>query len=412
MKIVVAAAVLFAATVAAQELPDYGRHPRNARAAAACANLFLDDGKLQEAKLFAKIAQEEELADADAILANARVGMRDGQRIDTEVERLVSKHPEKAKFAAEILLRGAGDLADRGRPFFDVHLALLTAGKLDPSLRTVADRWSASFVRAKLTPRNAVELLPLAAAGGVDFVVEIARRAMAMRQPKVAALYASHAMNFPNPPRRELALMFVECAKAFPGTDVNLKIEALRLAEQLDPTVTTYRHPRANSIGGFCGNVSSPFAAGPFDSDQRFFPAATYGPPLPPRAVLPDTAYREAQCRLLAPPMFPEPFVTNRIGRQSSDRIWDEPSPEPAPPCVERSTFDLVIGADGRVESVKVRLASFPGGPDFFDPKAVRAEEKNYVPILMKQKYRPGRINGTPVRSITRAGTIRNCNEQ
>ena len=31
------------------------------------------------------------------------------------------------------------------------------------------------------------------------------------------------------------------------------------------------------------------------------------------------------------------------------------------------------------------------------------------VPMLMKQKYKPGRIRGVPIRTITRAGVKRNC---
>ena len=52
--------------------------------------------------------------------------------------------------------------------------------------------------------------------------------------------------------------------------------------------------------------------------------------------------------------------------------------------------------------------ASFKYGGEN-DPAAIAAEEQHMVPMLLKQKYKPGRIRGVPIRTITRAAVQRNC---
>ena len=398
MKIALAAVALFVATAG---FASSNNHPANARAAAACSTLFLDDGDLSEAKFFAKLAQEEDFTVPESITANARISMREGHWAMAVVNQ--------RKVTGEVLLRGAADLLEHEQ-FSAARLAVHAAIEVDSSLKPIAQRWVYSVVRAKLTPRNALEMLALAGtvADDADFHVEVARRALAVHIPRLAALAAEAASTFKNAPRRETALLLVDASRAL--TEARLKEAALKLAVQLDPTVSSYRPKPAQFVGGFCGNVSSPFA-GPFDSDERLFPAATYAPPLPPRAVPADAKQRETRCRALAPPLFPDPFDAHAIGREVEERIWqygEKSITDAPPPCVHNSSFEIVAGRDGVVESVTMRRASFkPGGEN--DPAAIAAEEQSMVPMLMKQKYKPGTIRGVPVRTITRAAVQRNC---
>jgi hypothetical protein len=398
MKIVVAAVAIFAATAG---FASSNNHPANARAAGTCSSLFFDEGDLAEAKFFATLAQEEDSMTPESMAANAQISMREGRWGFVAVTR--------RNVAGDVLLRGAADLLDHGR-LFDVRLAVRAATESDPSLKPVARRWVYSVVRAKLTPRNAVEMLAMLGivADDTDFHLEIARRALAMHFPKLAVLSAQEALKFPNAPRREIALLLVEASRAL--AEASLKEEALKLAVEIDPTVSSYRPKPVQYVGGTCGNVTSPFA-GPSDSDERFFPAATYAPPLPPRAIPADAKSRETQCRALAPPMFPEPFNARSSGRDAEERVWqpgDVSITDTPPPCVDHSAFEVVVAADGHVESVTVYRASFKaGGPN--DPAAIAAEEKALVPLVMKQTYKPGSIRGVPIRSITRAAVKRNC---
>jgi len=398
MKIVVAAVAIFLATAG---FASSNNHPGNARAAAACSTLFFDEGDFAEAKFFAQLAREEDSMIPESMAANAQLSMREGHWAMMAVMR--------QQIPGDVLLRGAADLLEHGT-LFGVRLAVKGAVDADPSLKPVARRWVDSVVRAKLTPRNAVEMLALlgVVADDTNFHLEIARRALAMHFPKLAVLSAQEALKLPNAPRRELALLFVEASRAL--HEASLKEEALRLAVEIDPTVSSYRPKPVQYLGGTCGNVTSPFA-GPYDSDERFFPAATYAPPLPPRAIPADAKSREAQCRALAPPMFPEPFNARSSGRDAEERVWqpgDISITDTPPPCVNNSAFEVVVAGDGHVESVTVYRASFKaGGPN--DPAAIAAEEKALVPVVMKQKYKPGRIRGVPIRSITRAAVSRNC---
>jgi hypothetical protein len=144
---------------------------------------------------------------------------------------------------------------------------------------------------------------------------------------------------------------------------------------------------------------------------KRSFPAASIATPLPPPTRPADADQREAQCRALAPPLFPEPFDAHGIGRETEERIWQQGEKaitDTSPPCVHNSSFEIVVGSDGHVESVTMRHASFKAG-GANDPAAIAAEQQNMVPMLLKQKYKPGRIQGVPVRTITRAGVQRNC---
>jgi len=388
MKIVVAAVAIFAATAG---LASSNNHPGNARAAAACATLFFDEGDLAEAKFFARLAQEEDSMIPESMAANARISMREGHFWMVPVMR--------QQAAGEVFLRGAADLLEHG-PLSSVRLAVHAAVESDPSLKPVARRWVYSVVRAKLTPRNAVEMLALlgVVADDAGLHLEIARRAPAMRFPKITVLAAQAALSVPNAPRREIALLLVETSLT----------EALTLAVQIDPTVSSYRPKPAQFTGGFCGTVTSPV----FDSDELFFPAAAkYGAPLPPRAVPADAKRREALCRAFAPPLFPDPFDAHSIGRDVEERIWqpgEKSITDTPPPCVDHSSFEIVVASDGHVESVTMGRASFKyGGGN--DPAAVAAEQQFMVPMLMKQKYKPGRIRGVPIRSITRAAVQRNC---
>jgi hypothetical protein len=398
MKIVVAAVAIFVATAG---FASSNNHPGNARAASACSTLFFDEGDLDEAKFFAQLAREEDFTIPESLTANAQISMHEGHWAFMALAR--------RNIAGDVLLRGAAELLERGR-LFDVRLAVMAATESDASLKPVARRWAYSVVRAKLTPRNAVEMLALlgVVADDTNFHLEIARRALAMHFPKLAVLSAQEALKFPNAPRREIALLLVDASRALHET--SLKEEALKLAVEIDPTVSSYRPKPVQFIGGTCGNVTSPFA-GPSDSDERFFPAATYAPPLPPRAIPADAKSRETQCRALAPPLFPEPFNARSSGRDAEERVWqpgDISITDTPPPCVNNSAFEVVVAVDGHVESVTVYRASFKaGGPN--DPAAIAAEEKALVPVVMRQKYKPGRIRGVPIRSITRAAVSRNC---
>jgi len=144
---------------------------------------------------------------------------------------------------------------------------------------------------------------------------------------------------------------------------------------------------------------------------KRSFPAGSIAPPLPPPTPPADADQREAECRALASPLFPEPFDARREGRDAEERMWkpgDASISEMPSPCVDNSAWDIVVGSDGRVESVTVLRASFRAGGEN-DDAAIAAERQFLVPILMKQIYRPGKIRGVPIRSITRAAVQRNC---
>lgn len=395
MKIVVAAVAIFAATAG---FASPNNHPGNSRAAAACSTLFFDEGDLAEAKFFAKLAQEEDSI-PESQAANARIALREGHFWMVSVLR--------QQGASEVLLRGAADLLEHG-PLSSVRLAVHAAVDSDPSLKPVARRWVYSVVRAKLTPRNSVELLALlgVVADDANFHLEIARRALAMHFPKIAILSAQAALSLPNAPRREIALLLVETSRR--STESALRDEALRLAVEIDPAVSSHRPKPAQFTGGFCGTVSPPV----FDSDELFFPAAAkYDAPLPPRAIPADAKTREAQCRAFAPPLFPDPFDAHSIGREVEERIWqpgEKSITDTPPPCVDHSSFEIVVATDGHVESVTMGRASFKYGGES-DPAAIAAEEQFMVPMLLKQKYKPGRIRGVPIRSITRAVVQRNC---
>jgi len=140
-------------------------------------------------------------------------------------------------------------------------------------------------------------------------------------------------------------------------------------------------------------------------------PSLSVAPPLPPPALLADADQREAQCRALAPPLFPEPFDARRLGRDAEERIWqpgDASIMDMRRPCVQSSSWDIVVGSDGRVESVTVLRAAFRTGGD--DDAAARAAEQRFlVPIVMRQHFKPGTIRGVPIRSVTRASVARNC---
>lgn len=454
---IAAAALLAACVTSAAPLPEYWIHPRNARATTPCATLFLDDGRIADAKFFATLAREEGVAELDGKLLFARLHALEGQSFYSEVERSLAKHPESAHAAGETMLRAAPDLADRGR--LDAAMAVHAALIADPSLRPVAQPWLFSLVRAKMTPRNALDLLPFVGMVSKDdhavaFLIEIARRAIAMRQPNIAAVAAQGALFDRSPRRPELGRILVEAARQFAPGKPLLAQDVLNMAAALDPALKAdegvlwlkqvtapcgrgellreylLRFPRGpharqakqalerdfkpcapvRFAGMSCGSVSSPFA-GRFDSDERFFPGATYAPPLPPRPVPANAARREAQCRTLAPPLFPEAFDTSGMGRDAEEKIFDPDEPliaDAGPPCVEQSICDMVIGADGRVESVTVLRAAFPNGsPE--DQAAIAAETRTAVPLLMRWRYQPGKIRGTPVRSITRGSIVRDC---
>lgn len=370
MKIVVAAVAIFVTTAG---FASSNNHPGNARAAAACSTLFFDEGDLDEAKFFARLAQEEDSMIPESKAANARISMREGHFWMVPVMRQQS--------AGDVLLRGAADLLEHG-PLSSVRLAVHAAVESDPSLKPVARRWVYSVVRAKLTPRNAIEMLALlgVVADDANLHLEIARRALAMHFPKITILSAQAALSLPNAPRREIELLLVE----------------------IDPPKPT------QFVGGFCGTVSPPV----FDSDELFFPAAAkYGAPLPARPIPADAKSRETQCRAFAPPLFPDPFDGHSIGREVEERIWqpgEKPITETPPPCVDHSSFEIVVNSDGHVESVTMGRASFKYGGEN-DPAAVAAEQQHMVPMLLKQKYKPGRIRGVPIRTITRAAVQRNC---
>ena len=444
----------------------------NGRAAAECARVFFDDGNLPDAKFFANLAKEE----GDGLtqpLISARIEAREGRRFDELIQRWLQKNPGKAKTAADALLRGAHDLARRGRSF-DVHMAVMTAVQDDPSLRPVARSWVLSYVRAVLTAHNAFELRPLLIAATpkaavsrdrkhVDlpddpevlaFALDVARRALAMHQPKVAALYADLALELREGRSPAVARIYIDVARALTPKEPALVQEAARMAIGVDPLLENdeellwlrqmtascgrgellreyvRRFPSGSHVrqarealkrayagcgpirfaGATCGNTTSPFAEG-LASDERFYPDAIYTAPLPPEWVNPNAAGIEARCRTLAPPMFPDPFDVNQFGRDAAERIYepDESSiNEMPPPCVEQSSWEIVIGADGRMEKVHVIDAMFPG-EDRASPSAMAAEQAFMIPILSKQKYRPGRIRGVPVRSSTWLGVVRIC---
>ncbi|HEY4640542.1 MAG TPA: hypothetical protein VII75_04305 [Thermoanaerobaculia bacterium] len=125
---------------------------------------------------------------------------------------------------------------------------------------------------------------------------------------------------------------------------------------------------------------------------KRSHPAASVAPPLPKPARPVDADEREAQCRALAPPLFPDPFDGHAEGRKPEEHIWQsgETSVMDVKPCVAISGYVIVVGNDGRVESVT-------------------SNETGLIPIVMKQLYKPATIRGVPVRSVTHAGIARGC---
>lgn len=304
-----------------------------------------------------------------------------------------------------------------------------------------------ALLRTQLTPRNAWDLLPKVEAAGDDALIEVARRALAMHWPKIAAGYAEMALH--GPPRPELAPIFLECARAFTPREPVFAQESLRLAVTADPSLENseevlwlrqmtlwcdrgqalseylrrypsgphagqvrwalvarrYRLcPELPSFGLGCALQTSVFAIDPSYSDQRLFPEATYERP----RVRRDRAH-EARCRALSPMLFPEPFES---ARDTAERIGgpdDEMIEHLPPPCIEQSTWDLVIARDGSVESMKVRLAAFPSSADNHDPEAIAVEQQRLEPIVMQQKFRPGTLRGIAVRSETWGGALRDC---
>ena len=256
----------------------------------------------------------------------------------------------------------------------------------------------------KLTPRNAWDLMPQVRAAGEAFTIEVARRALDMHWPKIAAGYASLVLGFG--PKPELAPFFLACARAFTPREPILAQESLRLAIMADPSLArTYRLPPVRSLFGGCGVITSPFAEGPFNSDERLFPGAI----VPPRPRPARASPREARCLALPPALFPEPFEAARdqavlIGGPDIATIEQLP----ASPCIEQSTWDLVIDRDGHVERMKVRLAAFSGAGNH-DPVAIDTEQKRIEPLVMQQMFRPPTVRGVPVRSESWGGALRDC---
>jgi hypothetical protein len=167
-------------------------------------------------------------------------------------------------------------------------------------------------------------------------------------------------------------------------------------------------------IGSWCPVGESPYWRQRTLSDARLFPAARCCPD--PIAVTPLAPAlfqtRAAACRALAPPLFPEPFDGHRMGVQSHQRIYDAERYAPeshASPCVAGSTYHMVIGRDGRVESVEVLSAYFSGEDE--SAAALHAERRALTPILLAQRYEPARIRGVAVRSSSRGGYRRNCDD-
>lgn len=405
----------------------------NGHAALTCARLFLDEGKIADAKFFATLAGQEGTAGTDGKLLAVRLYALEGEGDYTEIERMVAEHPESAHAAGEAMLRSAPDLLERAK-FWDAGMAVRTAVQLDPSLRPVAQLWLFSVIRAKLTPRNALDVLPfVGAASGADhaaegdFLLEIARRALAMRQPNLAALAARQGLLIQGSTHRpELARILVEAARSFTPGKPLLAQEALNLATAVDPSLNAREDvlrmkqvtapcgrvgqpcPPIVFLGSGCGTVTSPFADH-FESDERFFPGATYGLPLPRPRVPADAAHREAQCRALAPPLFPDPF---KVARDQAVFISGPDAAAidhlQATPCIEQSTWDLVVGRDGHVESMKVRLAAFPNG-DNHDPEAIALEQRRIEPLVRQQQFRPPMLGGVPVRSENWGAALRDC---
>ena len=140
-------------------------------------------------------------------------------------------------------------------------------------------------------------------------------------------------------------------------------------------------------------------------------PSLSVAPPLPSPALPADADQSKAQCRALAPPLFPEPFDARRLGRDAEERVWqpgDASIMDMPRPCVQSASWEIVVGSDGRVESVTVLRAAFRiGGDD--DVTARIVEEQFLVPIVMRQHYKPGKIRGVPIRSVTRASIARYC---
>jgi hypothetical protein len=243
--------------LAARSARDDGRHPANARAAADCSTLFADAGDFAEAEFFASLAQQEDFVEPEAIFAIARLTMRRGQPIDSEVRRAVERQRGHAPRAARLMLRGAADLIAVGTStkWWNAAAAVRAAVELDPSLQWQAESWVLSVVRAQITTRNAGEMatflvaaIPRAPIPGrgmsaprvsaprvVAMQIEIAERALQIGSPGIAAFYATQALAFETTEQRRLAAILVRAAHALQPKRPDLAHEAARIALARDP---------------------------------------------------------------------------------------------------------------------------------------------------------------------------------
>jgi len=467
-------ALCLATTVSADE---YWRHPGNARAAASCAHLFADTEAVEDASFFAELSWQEDLAEPEARIAEARMAMKRGHGFSQEAEAAAKGNAERAGRAARIRVRGAGDLLRAGKPYREIGLELRRAIDLDPSVATAARAWAFTVTRARITASTSPDLLSMLSlvsnrskreSSTAHFVpasdpelagleMEIAIRAYGVGWTRIAAAYATQAAFFDSPHKPFLARILVLCARRLLHTDRELSGMCILSAIRADPrlawedesswiqAVTTAcgrrpffenylsRFPKGRyaalartalrgtlpecepSFEGRCLVGESPFWRQRTQSDARLFPAASCCADPIPVAPLPALVFerRATACRALAPPLFPEPFDGHRMGVQSHQRIYGEEQPsEPeshARPCVAGSTYHMVIGRDGRVESARVLSAYFEGEDE--SAAALAAETRGLTPILLAQRYEPARIRGVAVRSSSRGGYRRNCDE-
>ncbi len=337
--------VLLLSAVLTRADDEHWRHPQNARAAASCAHAFLDAGDLKQARFFATLAQEEDLGDPDATFALARLEMKRGLRVDSSLQDVIKRHPGKKKEAARVLLGGARDLlASRSaQPFFDAKLALHYAMQFDPSIRPEARRWTFAVVRNELTPRTAfdIALLLFSVADRSNdpevgrLIVDIAQRALALKQRHIAGLYLVNGGLLKSPERPRIACLLVVTARALLTEDRIAASHSITAALHIDPTLRNdeeamwlvqasascgrtallrdhvKRFPNGRRVAQAkqlllrkhaecppyrlpvgCGMGRSPFARKAVASDVRFFDPV----PLPPLAPVKRRPVFLAQC--------------------------------------------------------------------------------------------------------------------
>lgn len=307
--------------------------------------------------------------------------------------------------------------------------------------------------------RDVSRVIPQPAPDIVALSFEVAQRAMAMHWPKIAAGYAWNGLDYETPLRSQLARLLVDAAEALAASDRPIAYQYITYAFARDPDLKnderalwieqmtapcgrtdllraylrkvpagaharqarvalTRRYPPCDPHpfpAMMCPVGESPFFKGTFESNVHFFPAAANPSPLFDVRPGPRAADEARACRALLPPLFPEPFEANRMGRQDltlNDREIVARLEVPTDrPCIQSSTLNLIVDDGGTVRGATVSRAQFANEND--SPAAAAIEQTRMPPHFVGRKlYTPARIRNRPVWATTWVGFMRYCERE